>query len=145
MKEWIIDLLSSKELYNEKGQLNDDGMATMGLHGQNYNVYMAQADQYAQELLDINKEIAKDPYNTELISRREELLGLQQDSILAAENEKEAIKDMVEEGINRELDSLKELIDAYNDTLDSAKSLPNLIMKIMFLLLNLIQTKIFFY
>lgn len=121
--DFLIDLLSSKELYNEKGQLNDDGMATMGLHGQNYNVYMAQADQYAQELLDINKEIAKDPYNTELISRREELLGLQQDSILAAENEKEAIKDMVEEGINRELDSLKELIDAYNDTLDSAKSL----------------------
>lgn len=121
--DFLIDLMSSKELYTDKGQLNDDGMATMGLHGQNYNVYMAQADQYAQEILDINKQIAKDPYNTELIARREELLGLQQDAIKAAEDEKQAIVDMVEEGINRELDSLKELIDTYTDALDSAKDL----------------------
>lgn len=121
--DFLIDLMSSKELYTDKGQLNDEGMATMGLHGQNYNVYMAQADQYAQEILDINKQIAKDPYNTELIARREELLGLQQDAIKAAEGEKQAIVDMVEEGINRELDSLKELIDTYTDALDSAKDL----------------------
>lgn len=121
--DFLIDLMSSKELYDDKGQLNNEGMATMGLHGQNYNVYMAQADQYAQEILDINKQIAKDPYNTELIARREELLGLQQDSISAAEDEKQAIVDMVEEGINRELDALKELIDTYTDALDSAKDL----------------------
>lgn len=112
-----------QDLYDDKGQLNNEGMATMGLHGQNYNVYMAQADQYAQEILDINEQIAKDPYNTELIARREELLGLQQDSIKAAEDEKQAIVDMVEEGINRELDALKELIDTYTDALDSAKNL----------------------
>lgn len=121
--DFLIDIMSSKELYDDKGQLNNEGMATMGLHGQNYNVYMAQADQYAQEILDINKQIAKDPYNTELIARREELLGLQQDSIKAAEDEKQAIVDMVEEGINRELDALKELIDTYTDALDSAKNL----------------------
>lgn len=121
--DFLIDIMSSKELYDDKGQFNNEGMATMGLHGQNYNVYMAQADQYAQEILDINKQIAKDPYNTELIARREELLGLQQDSIKAAEDEKQAIVDMVEEGINRELDALKELIDTYTDALDSAKNL----------------------
>ncbi len=121
--DFLIDLMSNGELYTDKGQLNDEGMATMGLHGQNYNVYMAQADQYAQEILDINKQIAKDPYNTELIARREELLGLQQDSILAAEDEKQAIRDMVEEGIQKELDALKELISAYTDSLDSAKNL----------------------
>lgn len=121
--DFLIDIMSSKELYDDKGQLNNEGMATMGLHGQNYNVYMAQADQYAQEILDINKQIAKDPYNTELIARREELLELQQDSIKAAEDEKQAIVDMVEEGINRELDALKELIDTYTDALDSAKNL----------------------
>ena len=121
--DFLIDLMSSKELYDDKGQFNNEGMATMGLHGQNYNVYMAQADQYAEELLSINKQLAKDPYNTELIARREELLGLQQDSIKAAEAEKQAIVDMVEEGINRELESLKNLIDTYTDALDSAKDL----------------------
>lgn len=98
-------------------------MATMGLHGQNYNVYMAQADQYAQEILKINEQIANDPYNTELIARREELLKLQQDSIKSAEDEKQAIVDMVEEGIERELDALKELIDTYTEALDSTKDL----------------------
>lgn len=121
--DFLINLMSNSDLYDDKGQLNNTGMATMGLHGQNYNVYMAQADQYAEELLAINKELAKDPYNTDLIARREELLGLQQDSIEAAEKEKQAIVDMVEEGINLELAALKDLIDTYTDALDSAKNL----------------------
>ncbi|MCH5300211.1 MAG: phage tail tape measure protein [Ruminococcus sp.] len=121
--DFLINLMSNSDLYDDKGQLNNTGMATMGLHGQNYNVYMAQADQYAEELLAINKELTKDPYNTDLIARREELLGLQQDSIEAAEKEKQAIVDMVEEGINLELAALKDLIDTYTDALDSAKNL----------------------
>ena len=70
---------------------------------------------------EIDKELANDPYNTELIERREELLGLQQDSILAAEDEKQAIVALVEEGIALELESLQNLIDTYTDALDSAK------------------------
>ena len=119
--DFLIDLMSNSDLHTDKGQLTDEGMATMGLHGQNYNVYMSQADQYAQEILEIDKQLADDPYNTELIERREELLGLQQDSIIAAENEKQAIIALVEEGIQIELDSFRELIDSYNEALDSAK------------------------
>lgn len=121
--DFLIDLLSNSDLHTDKGQLTDEGMATMGLHGQNYNTYMAQADQYAQEILKIDEELANDPYNTDLIERREELLGLQQDSILAAESEKQAIVSLVEEGIQLELESLQELIDAYTESLDSAKDL----------------------
>lgn len=121
--EFLISLMSNSELYTDKGQLTDTGMATMGLHGVEYNTYMSQADQYAEELMKINKELAEDPYNTALIERREELLGLQQDSILAAEDEKQAIVDMVKEGIELELSALKDLIDAYTDSLDSAKDL----------------------
>lgn len=119
--DFLIDLLSNSDLHTDKGQLTYDGMSTMGLYAQNYNVYMAQADAYAEEILNIDKELAKDPYNTELIERREELLGLQQDSILAAEDEKQAIVALVEEGIALELESLQNLIDTYTDALDSAK------------------------
>ena len=121
--DFLIGLMSNSDLYDERGQFNEKGNATMGLHALNYNVYMAQADMYAEEMQKINKELAEDPYNTDLIARREELLKLQQDSITAAEEEKQAIKDMVEEGINIELDALKELIDSYTDTLDSQKDL----------------------
>ena len=121
--DFLIELMSNSDLYTDNGQLTDSGMATMGLHGMNYNTYMAQADQYAAEILEIDKQLADDPYNTQLIERREELLGLQQDSILAAEAEKQAIVDMVREGIELELDALQELIDKYTDALDSAKNL----------------------
>ena len=59
--------------------------------------------------------------HTELIERREELLGLQQDSILAAEDEKQAIVALVEEGINLELQAMQDLIDKYTESLDTAK------------------------
>lgn len=121
--DFLIDLMSNSDLHTDKGQLTDEGMATMGLHGQNYNTYMAQADMYAAEILEIDKELANDPYNTELIERREELLGLQQDSILAAEDEKQAIVALVEEGINLELQAMQDLIDKYTESLDTAKDL----------------------
>lgn len=121
--EFLIKLMSDSDLYDEFGQLTNLGMATMGMHGQNYNTYMHQADKYAEEILKINKELANDPYNTILIDKREEYLEAQRDAILNAEDEKQAIIDLVEDGIDKELDSLKELIDTYNESLDSAKNL----------------------
>ncbi len=121
--EFLIDLMSNSDLYSKGGQLTDTGMATVGLRGQNYNTYMAQADKYAAEIKKLDKEIAKDPYNTTLLERREELLEAQQDSILAAEDEKQAIVSLVEDGIEKELSSLQDLIDKYEDSLDSAKDL----------------------
>ena len=121
--DFLIDLMANGKLFDDKGQMTDTGMATMGLHGQNYNVAMAQADQYAEAIKSLNAEIAKDPYNTDLIERRQELLELQQKAILAAEDEKQAMIDLVKDGIEAQLDSLKDLIDAYTDSLDSAKDL----------------------
>lgn len=121
--DFLVDLMSNGDLYDDRGQFSNTGTATMGLHAQNYGTYMAQADMYAKEMERINQEIAEDPYNDDLIQRREELLELQQESILAAEDEKQAIADLVEDGINIELDALKDLIDTYEDSLDSARDL----------------------
>ena len=121
--EFLIDLLSGSHLFDDKGNMTANGTATAGLHSMNYNTYMNQADQYAQEILSLDEQIANDPNNTQLIERREELLKLQQESILAAEAEKQAIVDLVQEGIDLQLESMRELIDSYTEALDSAKSL----------------------
>lgn len=121
--DFLIDLMSNDNLYQDNGRLSDEGLATLGLRAQNYNVYMAQADKYADEILSIEKEMAKDPYNKELIERRDEMLKLQQESIIAAENEKNAIADLVKDGIQVQLDNMKELIDVYKENLNSAKDL----------------------
>ena len=121
--DFLIDLMSSKDLFDDKGKITDQGKATMGLHGVNYNTYMSQADEYRKEMEKIQAELSKDPYNQDLIERRRELLELQQESILAAEDEKQAIADLVEDGIKKELDSLQDLIDKHNNALDSQKDL----------------------
>lgn len=119
--DFLIDLMSNKKLYDDKGQLTDEGQASMGLHGVNYNTYMNQADQYAKKVAELNAQIAKDPYNQDLINKRDEYLEAQRESILNAEDEKNAIKSLVEDAINAELDSLDKLIDKRNEALSNAK------------------------
>ena len=119
--DFLVDLMSNDKLFDDRGDITDQGKATMGLHTVNYNTYMSQADEYRKAIDELNKEIEKDPYNQNLLERRKELLELQQESIIAAEDEKEALRDLVEDGINAELDSLQDLIDKYTDMLDSQK------------------------
>lgn len=121
--DFLVELLSSNKLFDDKGLITNEGKATMGLHGVNYNTYMSQADEYRKEMEKIQAELSKDPHNQTLVDRRKELLELQQESILAAEDEKEAIKDLVEDGINKQLDSLQELINKYNDMMDAQKDM----------------------
>lgn len=119
--EFLLDLLDDKDMVDDKGKLTEHGNAAMGLHGMNYNVYMEQARRYADEITKIEQELASDKYNQDLIDRKDELLELQRESVLAAEEEKQAMIDLVTEGIEAELDALDELIDKYKDALDEAK------------------------
>ena len=121
--DFLIDLMSNSKLFDDSGNITAKGRATMGLHTQNYNVYMAQAEQYAAEIRKVNTQLAKDPHNTDIIKHREELLELQRKSILAAEKEKKAIVDLTKQGFDEQLKSLKKLIETYTKSLDAAKSL----------------------
>lgn len=121
--EFLINLMSNKKLYEDNGQLTDEGMASMGQYGVKYNVYMAQADKYAKKIKELQADLAKDPYNQDIANQLQEYIEAQQEAILNAEDMKNAIKDMVEEGIDKELDSLQKLIDKRNDALDAAKDL----------------------
>lgn len=121
--DFLIELMLNKKLFEDDGKLTSQGLATMALHGQNYNSYMYAADTYAEEIAKLNAQIANDPYDQSLIDRRNELIELQRESILSAEGEKDAIRDLVEEGINLELDALQELIDKKNEELESARKL----------------------
>lgn len=121
--EFLINLMSNKKLYGDNGQLTDEGMASMGQYGVKYNVYMAQADKYAKKIKELQADLAKDPYNQDIANQLQEYIEAQQEAILNAEDMKNSIKDMVSEGIDKELDSLQKLIDKRNDALDSAKDL----------------------
>lgn len=121
--EFLINLMSNKKLYEDNGQLTDEGMATMGQYGVKYNVYMAQANKYAKNIKELQADLAKDPYNQDIANQLQEYIEAQQEAILNAEDMKNSIKDMVSDGIDKELDSLQKLIDKRNDALDAAKDL----------------------
>lgn len=121
--EFLIELMSNDKLYDDKGQFTDKGQATAGLRVVNYQTYMEQAKKYAENIKELNAQIAADPRNEDAVTKRNEYVKAQREAILAAEKEKDAIKDLVEEGINKELDSLQKLIDKKQESLESEKSL----------------------
>lgn len=121
--EFLIDLFDNSKLFDDNGNLTNEGSAVVGLHAQNYGTLMAQADQYAKEIKNLDAEIAKDPNNQTLLDRRQKMLELQQKAIKSAEDEKKALVDLVEDGISAQVKAMDDLIDKYQDSLESAKDL----------------------
>ena len=123
--DFLVDLMSSEKMYDDKngGTITDYGKATLGLHGVKYNTYMQQADEYRKEMEKLQEALNADPHNQDLLDRYDDLKDKQRDLIKNAKDEKDAIKDLVEDGINAELDALQKLIDKYSDLLDNNKDL----------------------
>ena len=122
--EWLNELLEEgKSFEEETGEYTKLGSARMGTLAIQYDTYLNESARYAAELKNIEKDIAKDPYNQDLLNRRNELLEAQRDAISNALKERDAIKSLVEEGIEAQLNALQKLIDKYKEALQSQKDL----------------------
>ena len=121
--DFLIELLSNKDLFDDNGNLTSQGSATLALHAQNYNTQMYAADELGAEVAKLDKQIANDPYDQDLINRRNELLAQQRELILSAEQSKESIKSLIEDGYSKELEYLDERIQKYEESLDAQKDL----------------------
>ena len=105
------------------GAFTEEGIAALGLHAQEYATYMELSAQYAAERAEIEARLAQDPYNQELLDRRNELLDAQRKAIENTYSERDALVKLVKEGIDEQLKGMSNLIDSYKDALDSAKDL----------------------
>lgn len=124
--EFLVNLLSLNEndLFSKvSGKLTDSGFSVAGLHAMDYNVYMAQAEEYEKKMKEVNAELAKDPTNKILIDKKNEYLEAQREAISNANDEKMAIRDLIEESYNRMLEILQELIDKRKEALQAEKDL----------------------
>ncbi len=110
-----------KKLVNENGSYTNEGWTTAGLHAQNFNTYLRQAEEYANMIDKINKQLADDSNNTVLLEQKQEYIKAQRDSILSAQDEREAIINLIKDGYDKQLDSLGKVIDKYKDLLSSIK------------------------
>ncbi len=119
--EFLVGLLKDKGITDDNGNMNDNGKAAQALIAQKYQLYLNQAKAYKDEILKINEEIANDPYDKELLDRKQELIKAQQEAINSSISEKEALKDLVQEGYDTFLDKLDEVIQKYKDLMSQQK------------------------
>ena len=120
--DFLIGELSREDLASENiGWMTDRGKAAAFLHAGNYESYRKQAEDYASEIRKINGELEKDPYNKELVDRKDELLKSYRECIQAAQEEKYAVIDLYTQGYEALSGKLKNLISDYEALLDKEK------------------------
>lgn len=122
--DFLAGLIGDENLFDPDTAAYTDRATTLaGLYGQNYTIYMDQAESYAAEIEKINAELAKDPSNQLLIERKEELVDAQYDSVEAAMDERDAMLSLAEEGYQAQLDILDKLIDKKREARDAERDL----------------------
>ena len=122
--DFLAGLIGDENLFDPDTAAYTDRATTLaGLYGQNYTLYMDQAESYAAEIEKINAELAKDPSNQLLIERKEELVDAQYDSVEAAMDERDAMLSLAEEGYQAQLDILDKLIDKKREARDAERDL----------------------
>lgn len=119
--QFLIDLLKDEDITDDNGNMNDNGKAAQALIAQKYQLYLNQAKAYKDEILKINEELGNDPYDKELLDRKQELIKAQQEAINSSISEKDALKDLVQEGYDTFLDKLDEVIQKYKDLMNQQK------------------------
>lgn len=122
--EFLRDVLAVNEndLFNkDTGRFTDAGWTSGALMAQDYNAYMAEADAYAQKILEINDLLANDPNNTILLDQKNEYIEAQQEAINAANEEKQAIQSLYEDAFDKQLKILSDLIDKRKEMLEAEK------------------------
>lgn len=119
--QFLVDLLKDEDITDDNGNMNDNGKAAQALIAQKYQLYLNQAKAYKDEILKINEELANDPYDKELLDRKQELIKAQQEAINSSISEKDALKELVQEGYDTFLDKLDEVIQKYKDLMSQQK------------------------
>ena len=121
--EFLVELLKDKGITDDNGNTTAEGKAAQALLVQKYQLYLNQAQKYKDEILKIDEELVNNPYDKELLDRKQELIDKQQEAIKSSISEKDAIKDLVNDGYNDLLNALQKVIDKQKESLNAEKSL----------------------
>lgn len=121
--DFLTEVLSYDELIDDMGSYTSEGLSTLALHKSNYDVNLAEAKGYTEELKQLRQELADNPANQKLIDRENELQKAQRDTILSAYKEKQAMIDLEKEAIQKQIEAMNKLIDKKKEALNVEKDL----------------------
>ena len=120
--EYLIGLLENENLFDEGGNFTEYADTVLGLHSAAYETYKRQAQDYYSEVLELQKQLV-DGAGQEVLEHYNEIVDAHRDAVSAAESEKQAILDLIEDGYDAQLDALQSLIDKKKEQLDTEKNL----------------------
>lgn len=121
--DYLIDLMKNEDMYDDDGKVTEYGTATYGLHTTKLATHQQDIADYNAELAELEAALAEDPTNTILLERKQQVIQAIRESTKAYQDEKQAIIDLVKQGIEKQLSALKKLIDKYMDAIQSQKDL----------------------
>lgn len=122
--DFLIDILDSDNLFNsDTGMITQEGITAIGLTAQNYDTYLAEAEQYKKQIADLNKmynegKIGLTDYNSQLRTYQQG----QRDSIKSANEAKKSLVAYVKQGLDAQNDALSEEIEKRKKLLEQEKS-----------------------
>ena len=127
----LIDLFSEKDLFDEVGEWTDEGIASIGLYGQQMENAKLQAAKYADAMATLTEEYENGLYSeSEYADKMAELQKGHYGAIKSYNDAEDAIIDMnkarveaIKEGIDKEIEAYDKLIEKKKEELDSEKDL----------------------
>lgn len=122
--EFYKDILAYEELYDDNGNLNDAGKATMQLSMVEMSDYIALNNKLKQSIADLEQQYAYGKMGfDEYYTQKQTLLSEQREAIKGYYSECDAIKTLIENGYNAQKEALSDLISKYTEALDAEKNL----------------------
>lgn len=119
--DFLVELLKDVGITDDDGNMTKEGQAAQALLAQKYQLYLNQAKAYKDEISKINEDLVNDPYDKELLDRKQELIDKEQEAIKSAMSEKDAIKDLTNDAYTDFIDKLGDAIDKYKELMNTMK------------------------
>lgn len=119
--DFLVELLKDIGITDDNGNMTKEGQAAQALLAQKYQLYLNQAKAYKDEISKINEDLANDPYDKELLDRKQDLIDKEQEAIKSAMSEKDAIKDLTNDAYTDFIDKLGDAIDKYKELMSTMK------------------------
>lgn len=122
--EFYKTILEYKDAFDDNGVITSEGLGILTSDVFEIQNNLSKVEEYKKSLADLDAQYKRgDIGYDEFITKNQSLTESMRDAQSQVYSLKDAIKSLIEDGLNAQLDALNELIDKYKKTLDTAKDL----------------------
>lgn len=122
--DFLKDLLSDKDMFDDNGNMTKYADATMGLHFANIETYKKQAQDYYEEMQELQQRLVNGA-GQDVLEQFREMEDLHRDIISNIRGEEQAVLDLVSQGYEEQISALERISDLTLERMDRERDLYN--------------------